>query len=86
MNGDIYEEQICPTCGLGMATECLGHLKPSCNAPQLLPKEQETFCDLRNKIEDLTAALLAVMATAHFYDMPGHVQGAARKALERSGQ
>lgn len=85
MNGDHYEEEICPQCGLGLATECRGHMEPI-KLPKLMEKEIDVFCDMRNKIEDLTAALLAVMSTPHFFDMPDHVQAAAKKALERSGQ
>jgi hypothetical protein len=86
MNGDHYEEETCPQCGLGLATECNGHIPPSPVAPRLAKKEIDVFVHMRNEIEDLRAALLAVMSTPHFYDMPDHVQAAAKKAMERSGQ
>lgn len=86
MNGDHYEEEICGTCGLGLATECRGHVKPTIKAPRLLEKEIDVFCDLRNKIEDMDAALHLVMSTPHFFDMPDHVQEAVKKAVEGSGQ
>jgi hypothetical protein len=85
MNGDHYEEEICPTCGLGVATECRGHIPPPPLAPKLVKKEIDLFVHMRNEIEDSRAALQAVMSTPHFFDMPDHVQDAVRKSLERSG-
>lgn len=86
MNGDHYEEEICSTCGLGLATECNGHIPPPPVKPSLVKKEIDVFVHMRNEIEDLRTALLEIMTTPHFYDMPDHVRKMARKALERSGQ
>jgi len=95
MNGDHYEEEICPTCGLGMATECRGHDALQTDAAIIAKLERELATQtmlaegrmllLEGQERRHKATLEAITKTPHFYDMPDEVRELVKKALGKEG-